>query len=355
MFLLLCGGCRPDSRDVNPEDSASEPTYEQDSADMALAIPEVEIVEASLGQLPLRRRTNGQLRARRQIEFRSQTGGIVITAPTEGAFYSKGELLFATDQRNLRLALDRAKSLRDEADFRHQELLLRMQANLAAEDTLTDLARRNILIQSGLPTAEVALREAQLQLELASQYAPFPCRVADLKIQEGQLVSSGEPICTLFDPSSLEVEFNLLEQEVAQLGGQGRVTVEPLGLPGQRFSAKLDILNPLVDEGGLLRARAILRGYGKQKLYPGMNVAVTLAGRSPEMTLLPKAAVIVRSGRSLVFVYEAESGRAKWQYVTVAYENDDQVALAEGVEPGQAVIVSGNLTLDHDSPVRLAK
>lgn len=350
MFLI---GCTDGVTEEAGQPSARQVGLSSEADD--LAIPEVSIVRATLGKLPLRRVTNGQLRARRQIEFRSQTGGVVTKGPTEGAFYPKGELLFTTDNRSLSLALDRAKSLRDEADFRHQELLLRIQSNLALEDTLTDLARRNILIQSGLPTAEVALKEAQLNLELASQYAPFPSRVADLMVQPGQLVNAGEVICTLFDPASLEVEFNLLEQEVAQLDGQRRVTVEPLGFAGQKIPASLDILNPLVDEGGLVRARARLRAYGKQKLYPGMNVTVTLAGASPELILVPKASVILRAGRSLVFTYDEDSSRAKWQYVTVAYENDDQIALSEGVEPGQAVIVDGNLTLDHDSPVRLAK
>ncbi|TXF87702.1 hypothetical protein FUA23_17990 [Neolewinella aurantiaca] len=84
-----------------------------------------------------------------------------------------------------------------------------------------------------------------------------------------------------------------------------------------------------------------------------MNVNVTLETLAPSAVLLPKSAVVERSGRTLVFAYDAESSRAKWQYVTVGFENDELVAITEGVEAGQEVIVSGGFTLDHDSLVRV--
>jgi hypothetical protein len=134
---------------------------------------------------------------------------------------------------------------------------------------------------------------------------------------------------------------------------QGKVFVSPAAHPELRLPATLDILNPRVDDGGLLRARARLRDYGKARLYPGMNVMVTLETQAPSAVLLPKSAVVLRSGRTLVFTYDASSERAKWQYVTVGYENDELVAVTEGVEAGQRVIVRGGLTLDHDSAVRV--
>jgi multidrug efflux pump subunit AcrA (membrane-fusion protein) len=112
-------------------------------------------------------------------------------------------------------------------------------------------------------------------------------------------------------------------------------------------------LHPTVDAGGLLRARARLTNYGNARLYPGMNVTVTLENDSPTVVLLPKSAIVTRSGKALVFAYDPDSQLAKWQYVTVGYENDELVGITEGVQAGQAVIVAGNLTLDHDARVRV--
>lgn len=84
-----------------------------------------------------------------------------------------------------------------------------------------------------------------------------------------------------------------------------------------------------------------------------MNVTVTLETEAPTAVLLPKSAIVIRSGRTLVFTYDEVSERAKWQYVTVGSENDELVAVTEGVEAGQRVIVSRGLTLDHDAVVRV--
>ncbi|NJB84498.1 RND family efflux transporter MFP subunit [Lewinella marina] len=314
--------------------------------------PEVTIVQARLGQLPLRRQTNGNLRARREITISSQIGGVLTLAPVEGKYYRRGDTLAVTDLRPVRLAVDRAMAAREEAAFRHRDLLLRLSINLPPGDTvLPRLARDNALIQSGLPAAEVALREAHYALTQAIQLAPFAGRAAEVEAQAGQLVGVGEEICTLIDPTSLEAEFTLLEQEIPRLDQGHRITVSPLALPEVKIPATLDIVNPRVNDGGLLRVRARLGNTGSHRLYPGMNVMVTIAGHSDEAVLLPKEALVLRSGRPVVFTYDEESARAKWQYVSVLHENDEMIAVGEGVEPGASVIVSGNLNLDHDARV----
>jgi RND family efflux transporter MFP subunit len=201
----------------------------------------------------------------------------------------------------------------------------------------------------------VALAEAEYQLGLARLLAPFAGRVGDVKIQPGRQINIGEDICTLIDPNSLEAEFMLLEQELASTQVQGKVFVSPVARPDLRLPATLDILNPVVDDGGLLRARARLQNPAVNGLFPGMNVTVTLESRAPSLVVLPKSAIVLRSGRTLVFAYDVASGRAKWQYVTVVYENDEAVAISEGVEPGKRIIIAGGLTLDHDSVVRVGE
>lgn len=350
LYFLLMVGCNYGS--PNTEETKIDNTGQ--GAMPQPTTPIVTLATATTGRLPLRRQTNGKLRARREITISSQTSGILTQAPTEGAYYEAGATLAATDTRAPELARDRAAAAREEAAFRQRDLLLRLSTNLPVGDTsVTQLARDNLLIQSGLPAAEVALTEAEYQLALAVQTAPFDGGIADVKVQAGSLVNLGEEICTLVDPTSLEAEFSLLEQEIGRLGDRQRVFVSPIARPDLRIPATLDIINPRVDEGGLLRVRARLGRTGKEKLYPGMNVDIILESDSREAVLVPKSAIVLRSGKTLVFTYDPESERAKWQYVTVAYENNEQVALSEGVEPGQQVIVSGNLNLDHDSRVRV--
>jgi RND family efflux transporter MFP subunit len=353
LLTLLCSHCDQPTTDA----SAVAAKAITQPAETKSEIPRVALHLATTGRLPLRRRATGKLRARRQIVVKSRSGGDVITAPTEGTYYQKGDLLLATDPQPLALSRDRAAAARNEAAFRQRDLLLRLSTNLPAADStaITDLARANILQQSGLPAAEVALAEAEYQLSLAQITAPFAGRVADVMVQTGSRIGPGEDICSLIDLASLEVEFALLEQELARSQVQSKVFVSPVAQPDLRLPAVLDILNPTVDAGGLLRARARLTNYDNALLYPGMNVTVTLENNSPPVVLLPKSAIVTRSGKALVFTHDSDSELAKWQYVTVGYENDELVGITEGVQAGQAVIVAGNLTLDHDARVRIAE
>ena len=59
----------------------------------------------------------------------------------------------------------------------------------------------------------------------------------------------------------------------------------------------------------------------------------------------------MRSGREVVFIYDEQEELAKWKYVTVAHENDTEIAIIEGLEAGQLAIIEGNLNLDHDAEV----
>jgi len=349
----LLPGCNGPATGTSEEDTSL--VNEANISKSIAEIPLVTLHTATTGRLPLRRQATGKLRARREVMIKSQTGGLLLTAPTEGSYYKKGDLLLATDPRPLELACDRALATREEAAFRQRDLLLRLSSNLDPKDpaSITNLARENILIQSGLPAAEVAMAEAEYQLSLARFTAPFSGRATDVQVQPGLQLNAGEEVCTLIDPASLEAEFSLLEQELAGTQVQGKVFVKPAAFPELRLPATLDILNPRVDDGGLLRVRARLHSYGDTRLYPGMNVTIVLETMAPVAVVLPKSAIVLRSGRILVFTYDVPSGRAKWQYVTIGYENDEQLAITEGVEPGQQVIISGGLTLYHDSGVRV--
>lgn len=319
----------------------------------AAATPLVKLTTATTGQLPLRRQANGLLRARREITIKSLTAGLLTTAPQEGKYYTQGHLLAATNTRALELAVKAREVARDEAAFRHRDLLVRMGAAIT-NDTLTSTQQENLLIQSGLPAAEAALNEALFQLDQCQYIAPFGGIAADVKVQENQSVNPGEELCTLIDLNTLEAEFSLLEQEILSIDAKTAIYITPIAQPDLKLPATLDIINPKVDKGGLLRVRARLSALPKGvKLYPGMNVTIVLEGRSPTLVIIPKKAVVLRSGRSVVFTYDPASKRAQWKYVTVSHENDEQVGIAAGLTKGEQVIVSGNLTLDHDSEVAL--
>ena len=92
-----------------------------------------------------------------------------------------------------------------------------------------------------------------------------------------------------------------------------------------------------------------------------MYARVSLEARTfPDRILVPRAAILERDRRSMLFVFEGEGqqGLAKWRYVTTGLMNETLVELVPNpdtdmVEPGEVVLVDGHYTLTHDAPIRL--
>lgn len=349
--IYLITGCSATSSESSPQTTESQ--VAQSSVD-TLVVPKVEVLPATRGRLPLRKTINGLIRARRQLRVSSEIGGRLLITPEEGSYYPAGNLLALLDSSALVLAVQAAEVVVQEADFNHRDLLLQM-GNAYPGDTLTEVQAGNILIRSGLPAAQVALAEAQFRLSQCRIQAPFGGYIADLSIQPGEFINATEEICTLIDPNSLEAEFYILEQELASIRQIDKVLVSPLSDESLSIPARLDIINPSVDEGGLVRVRAKLQSFrATHRLFVGMNVRLQLETIAAEAIVIPKRAMVLRAGREVVFVYEPDTQRAIWRYVEIAHENDEALALSSGLEEGDLVIVSGQLTLDHESPVRLS-
>ena len=101
------------------------------------------------------------------------------------------------------------------------------------------------------------------------------------------------------------------------------------------------------------------------RILPGMYARVSLeARRFADRTLVPRAAILERDRRNMLFVFEGESGAdrglAKWRYVTTGLQNDSLVEIlpseeTDSVRAGEVVLTDGHYTLIHDARIRLVE
>ena len=91
---------------------------------------------------------------------------------------------------------------------------------------------------------------------------------------------------------------------------------------------------------------------GGARLFDGMNVRVSVKRSVAGQLVVPKTAVVLRTGKQVVFTLK--DGRAVWNYVTTGLENmTEYTVTGEGMEEGAQVIVTGNVNLAHESPVKV--
>ena len=139
----------------------------------------------------------------------------------------------------------------------------------------------------------------------------------------------------------------MLENELPLVKAGDRVEVTPYSDAVSHYVGRVVEINPLVDEKGMVRVKAEVDGKGR--LFSGMNVRVSVHRSLGRQLVIPKSAVVLRSGKQVAFTLE--NGKAMWNYVHTSLENSDCYSLAEGLEEGDTVIVTGNVNLAHESPV----
>ena len=264
-----------------------------------------------------------------------------------GDFVKKGQTLVIIEKTKKELALRKAKASLFEKKIEFDDLVLQYGAG----DTLklNKEIIRSLEAKSGLLNAQILVEEAELELKNASVKAPFDGVIADVYPKKNDLVSLGDPFCIVYDKSLLQAEVSILEDDFSEvdLGYHARVAV--LSYPDKYFESVVSEINPKVNESGLITIKLdIVNGIG---LLPGMNATVTILVPKSENIIVPKEAVVIRSGRKVVFT--EEDGFANWHYVETGLENGEEIEIIQGLMLDQKVIVSNNIQLAHDTPVKV--
>lgn len=229
------------------------------------------------------------------------------------------------DAEQAALAASTARAVAQSELEMRQAILARMQAQLEGPDTTE------------------ATRPAGCCVEIT---APRSGVVLDLVDESARLVTAGETLMTIGDPSDLEIRVDLLSQDVigVAVGTRARITrwggetvlaaevrqIEPsafthvsaLGIDEQRVPLILDILTPAAARGGL---------------GDGYRVFVTLITWEGEDILqVPQSALFRAGGAWALFV--VKEGRAALRPVTVGYMSGDWTEILAGISEGERVI-----------------
>jgi RND family efflux transporter MFP subunit len=262
-------------------------------------------------------------------------------------------VVLALDPVDRRLAVEEAEASLREAEARYREQLL------FDRDLPEDVRREResaARLKSGLDRAEIQLQKARLDLDRTNVRAPFAGRLASIRVVPGQLVGQGAELMTVMDLDPIKVQVQVLEGELAHLAPGGRAEVRFSAFPDEVFEGVIETINPLVEEQTRTARVTVTVDNPRGRILPGMYARVELeAQRIPDRILVPRAAILERDRRTMLFVLE--DGRAKWRYVTTGLENDEYVEIVEDaetdmVEPGEVVLVGGHFTLTHDARVR---
>jgi RND family efflux transporter MFP subunit len=299
----------------------------------------------------------GKIEARQHTEVYSKREGIIAKIYVRnGQAVRQGEPIADLDKTELELQVRKSRANLALKQVQYQDKILEYNHKISNEKELSAELRQRFRATSGLEEAELALQEAELNLSYCKIVAPFAGKIADLKMKEGNRLSIALPLCVVYSAHALEAVTEVLESQASKLQIGQSAEVGTTSEEKYAYQATIVEINPKVTANGLVRVKLAIaspNAEGTNALLQGMNIRVKITAPQAEAVVVPKEAVVMRSGRKVVFV--AEAGEAKWHYVSTGAENQTEIAIVEGLEAGKAVIISNNLQLVHDSPVVVIK
>jgi membrane fusion protein (multidrug efflux system) len=289
----------------------------------------------------------GTLRSNEAVVVRPEISGRIDRLNfTEGAAVQKGQVIVALDDSVPAAELAQAK-----ANLALAESNYNRTQELEKEKFVSATARDQALNALRVAQANVQLMEARLAK--TKIVAPFAGIIGIRQVSVGDFVKEGQDLVTLEDISALKVDFRVPEQFVAVLKPGQKVEMGSDALPGRKYVATLDAIDPLVDQAGravLLRAR--LRNSDGQ-LRPGMFVRTRLiVSQRDNALLVPEEALVPVGGDQ--FVFRVADGRAQRVKIAVGVRRAGMVEVKQGLAPDDVVVTAGQLRLRDGLPVAVA-
>lgn len=347
-IFIVAISCKNGDAD-HDKDTASDKAVVTESSDNKIA--EVSVLELQPTVFRHEIVSNGRLAAREKVDVNFQTPGLISAIYVKnGQHVLKGQKIASIDSYKLQNQLAKDRNSVESALLEMQDVIIGQgydpQYPEKVPQDVMDLAR----LRSGLKQAELAMATTQREIEDATLVAPISGTIANLTTKTHNMSSTSEPLCRIINEGSMDVEFSVLESELTMLKQGDAVSVTPFSGNESRQGNVTEI-NPMVDENGMVKVWASVTG--GNGLIDGMNVRVSVKRAVEKALVVPKSAVVLRSGRPVVFTFDGD--KAIWNYVTPGLENLNEYTITEGLEPGMKVIVTGNINLAHESPVKVIK
>jgi len=195
------------------------------------------------------------------------------------------------------------------------------------------------------------LNLAQIELDNAEIKAPYPGVVSALHTEIGTYLNTGQPVLTLVDDSTMEIEADVPANRTTGLVAGTPVRFTTNG--GSEQTATVRAVVP--QENPLTRTRAVRFAPDANAIAEGaaanQTVAINIpAGPVRTVVTVHKDAVLNRSGRQVVFLMK--DGKAELRPVTLSEAVSGRFIVLSGLIPGDAVVVRGNERLAPGQEIR---
>jgi HlyD family secretion protein len=199
-----------------------------------------------------------------------------------------------------------------------------------------------------LERQRLSLANAQRRVDELTVRAPVDGFIGTLNVQNRMVVAANAPLMTLVDLSKLEVEVEVPETYVTDIGLGMNAEIT---LPSGKATGKLSALSPEVVRNQVL-ARVRFDGEQPQGLRQSQRVtARLLIEEKPNVVMLPRGPFVESEGGRHAYV--VRDGIAVRTPIQLGATSISAVEILSGLKPGDKVVIAGTDSFNNAARVSI--
>ena len=288
---------------------------------------------------------NGTFAPAQELKFSAENSGRVVRVLVdEGSRVRKGQTLAVINTNTLNLDLETAQAAYNNA-LRDKERYENAFATGGVTQQQLDQAKL------ALENARARVAQARIRIGDANIKSSINGVVNKRLIEPGAVVAPGTALFELVDVSSLKLQVNVNEHQVAQLKEGDKVTVTASVYPDKTFDGKVSFIAPKADNSLNFPVEIEIANGAGNELKAGMygTAVFGFPNQSPSL-VVPRSAFVGGVNSNQLFIMDA-ANKAHLKKVVAGRVFGDQVEILNGLAEGDVVITSGQIKLSDGSKV----
>jgi membrane fusion protein, multidrug efflux system len=313
--------------------------------------PSVESAKVEVMKLTDDTQAVGSLKSRQGVTLRPEVSGRITQLNfKDGERVKKGQLLVQFDDQ-----LQLAQVKQSQAELSIAQANHKRNQELVAQNFISKRS-----VEESAANLEVAQAKLSLSQATASRLkitAPFDGMTGIRTVNVGDYLKDGGDIVNIEDIAAVFVDFRLPERFQTKVKKGQKAQVDMDALPGRKFSAVIQAIDPLLDVNGRsVGVRACIDNRQNQ-LRPGMFARVnTVFSERENAIVVPEEAIVPQAGKQFVIklLEGADKGTEKETKITqrvevkVGIRRPGKVEILEGLAVGDEVVIAGQQRVQKD-------
>ena len=303
----------------------------------------------------------GTVQPRYQTDYAFRMlGRLIARRVNVGDAVEKGQPLAAVDAtaaelavRSMMGALTTAQGQLSNASGTAGRQRTLLETGATTQASLDSAEQSNAAAQAGVVRAQSDLVKAREQLGYTKLNAEYAGVVTAIGAQVGQIVNPGQTVVSVARPDVREAVIDVASDlaEVLQIGMP--LTVSLQLDPKIRADGKLREIGPQSDALTRLRRVRITLDAPPETFRLGSTITTFIPGKPTPGFRLPSSAILVRDGKSSVWVFDPATKSVATRNVEIVRNDDGSVDVTSGIEAGVRVVTAGVHHLKEGQKVRL--